>query len=84
MLRGGDENALFHEAGGVTHAGDVTADGLDGEAVQIDAVEDDAASGRSGKHSQGNRRAAMQTNPTAFHCVAECLLLSQKSSCKWW
>jgi len=48
MLGGGYQNALLHEAGGVTDAGDIAAAGLDGKVIKIGAAEHDARVGRSG------------------------------------
>lgn len=42
MFGGGEQDALFHEAGGVADPGDVVAVGFDGEIVKVDAAEDDA------------------------------------------
>src|SRR5580704_2811442 len=49
VLGGGDQHALFHQAGGITDAGDVAADGFDVEAVEIGAAEDDSGAGWSGQ-----------------------------------
>ena len=78
VLGGRDEHAFFHQAGGVADAGHVAADGLDFKAVEIDAAKDDSRSGRSGKYSHGNWRAAVEAYSTAFHGGADCLLLSQR------
>ena len=77
MLRGGDQHALFHEAGGVADAGHVAAGGLDFEAVQVGAAEHDSRSGRSREHAHLNRSAAMEAHAAAFHGRAKCLLLIQ-------
>jgi hypothetical protein len=50
VLGGGDEHALFHEAGGVADAGYVAAGGFDLKAIEIDAAKNDSRSGRSGKN----------------------------------
>jgi hypothetical protein len=51
VFRGGDEDALTHEAGGVADLGDVAADGGDFESVEIGAAEDHA--GARGRGEQG-------------------------------
>ena len=51
MLGGGDENALAHQAGGVGDLGDVAADGLDLEVVEIGAAKDDPGTGGSREKS---------------------------------
>jgi len=42
MLGGRDEDALFHQAGGITHTGDVPADGLNLKTIKVGAAEDNA------------------------------------------
>lgn len=51
MLGGRDEDALAHEAGGVTHAGDIAPTGGDGEVVEVSANEDDASRRRRWKNA---------------------------------
>src|ERR1700728_1557833 len=58
VLRGGDEHALAHEAGGVADFGDVTPDGGNIEAIEVGTAKDDAATGRSGQKLHANGRAA--------------------------
>jgi hypothetical protein len=48
VFGGGEEDALLHEAGGVTDAGDIVAVGFDGEIVEIYAAEDYAGIRGSG------------------------------------
>ena len=48
MLSGREQNALFHQAGGVTHASDVVSLCFDGEIVEINAAENDAGFSRCG------------------------------------
>ena len=74
VLGGGDEHALLHETGGIADAGDVAADGFNLKAIQIDAAKHDSRSGRRGKNSHRNRRAAVESYSTAFHGRAHCLL----------
>jgi len=62
VLRGGDEDALTHEAGGVADLGDVAADGGDFESVEIGAAEDDAGTGRCGEQAHAHRSAAVKAN----------------------
>jgi hypothetical protein len=42
VLRGRDEDATLHEAGGVTHLGDVRAVGFEEEAIEISAAKNNA------------------------------------------
>ena len=74
MLGGGDQHALFLQAGGVAHLGYIASYGLDFIAIQIDATEDDAGSGRRRQDSQSHRRAAVQTHTLALYRGANCLL----------
>src|SRR5207253_2176935 len=46
MLGGGEQNALFHEAGGITNASDVLPLGFNKEIVQVNAAKHDACFGR--------------------------------------
>src|SRR6202021_4031406 len=62
VLRGGDEHALAHEAGGVADFGDVTPDGGNIEAIEVGTAKDDAATGRSGQKLHANGRAAMESD----------------------
>jgi len=48
VLGGGEENALFHEAGGVTHARYVVALRFDGKVIEVHAAKNDAGFGRRG------------------------------------
>jgi len=78
VLGSGDEHALLHQAGGIADAGHVAADCLDLKAIEIDAAEHDAGSGRCRQNAQANGRAAVQANPLALHNRADCLLLAQE------
>ena len=51
MLCRRDEDALAHQAGGVGNFGDIAADGLDLEVVEVGAPEDDAGAGWGGEKS---------------------------------
>ena len=59
MLSSGDEHAFFHQAGGVTHFGDVAAVGFDLIAIEVLTTEDDSCAGWGGQNAQRNARAAM-------------------------
>ena len=62
MLGGGDEDALAHEAGGVTDFGDVAADGGDFESVEVGTAKDDARTGRGGQQAHAHRCTAVKAN----------------------
>jgi len=67
VLGGGDENALFHQAGGIADAGYIATDGLYLKTIQVDAAKDYACGGRGRKNSHADRRTTMQSDSTAFH-----------------
>src|SRR5260370_1134524 len=48
MLRSGEQNALFHEAGGIANASDVLPLRFDMKIVQVNAAKNDAGFGRGG------------------------------------
>src|SRR6202171_3063742 len=48
MLGGGEQNALFHQARGITYASTVVPLGFDGEVIQVDAAKHDACFSRGG------------------------------------
>src|SRR5260370_40671113 len=48
MLGGREQDALFHEAGGITNASDVEPLGFDMEIVQVNAAKNDACFGWGG------------------------------------
>ena len=64
VLRGGDEDALAHEAGGVGDFGDVAAGGRDFKVVEVGTAEDDAGSGGRGDETQYHFSARVQTYAT--------------------
>ena len=78
MLGRGNEHALFHETGGVTHAGYIAADGLDFETIEIGAAKHDARAGGRGQHAHRDRGATVQTDAAALHRSADCLLVGQE------
>ena len=49
MLGGGEQDALLHEAGGITDASHIVAVGFDWEIVEVDAAKDDAGVRGSGE-----------------------------------
>ena len=73
MLSGRDQNALFHQTGGITYAGDVPADGLHLKTVEIDPAEDYAGSSGSGKNAQPHWGTGVQADPVALDDIADCL-----------
>jgi len=48
MFGGGEQNALFHEARGITHASNIVPLGFDREVIQVDAAKHDACLSRAG------------------------------------
>ena len=74
MLRGGDQYALAHEAGGVADLGDVATDGGDFEVVEVGAAKDNAGTGRSRQEAHGNGCAGMQTDSREGERFSERLL----------
>jgi hypothetical protein len=66
VLGGGEQDALFHEAGGVTDAGDVVAVGFNGEIVEVDTAEDDAGIGGSGLKADFGVGARVETDALRF------------------
>ena len=77
MFGGGNQHALFHQAGGIADAGDVAADRLNLESIKIGAAENDSSAGRRRQDAHGNGRAAVQANTTASNGRADCLLVNQ-------
>ena len=73
MLGGGDENALAHEAGGVTDFGDVAADGGDFEVVEVGAAEDHAGSGGCRQETHAHGCAAVEANAGKFNWGGNCV-----------
>jgi hypothetical protein len=67
MLRGGYQDALLHQAGGIADAGYVAAVGLNLEAFQIGPAKHYSRAGRGGKYLQTDRRTAVQPDATASH-----------------
>ena len=80
MLGGGNEHALFHQTGGITHPGYVLAHGLQFKAVQVGAPKDHARSRGRGQDPQLDRRAAMQSRAAAVYRCANCLFVNQMES----
>jgi hypothetical protein len=62
MLGGGEQNALFHEARGITDASDVAPLGFNREVIQVDAAEDDACFGRGGYQTDVAIHTGMETH----------------------
>ena len=77
VLGGRDQDALFHQAGGVADAGDVAAAGFDGEAIEIGAMEDDARAGGSGQDSEVDGSSAVEADSGAGDGGTNCLFASQ-------
>ena len=77
VFGGGNQHALFHQAGGIADTGNVAAVGLDLEVIQIGSSKHNSRSGRGRENLQAYRCAAVQSNATARHGRAESLLLNQ-------
>ena len=73
MFRGGDENALSLQAGGVADSCHVAADSVHFKAVQVNPAEDNARSGWRRDDSESHRSAAMQPNSFALNGRPNCL-----------
>ena len=72
-----NENALPHEARGIAHTGDIAADRLNLEAIQVSAPEHDPGTCGRGQEAEADRGSAMQSDSLAFDSNADCLFLSQ-------
>jgi hypothetical protein len=72
MLGGGEQDALLHKAGGVTHASDIVAVGFDREIVEIDAAEDDAGIWGSGKQAELRMDTRVETHTRGFNGTTNC------------
>ena len=66
---------------GVADAGHVASAGLDREAVEVGAVEDDSRSRGRGQNPQADRGAAVETHSGAGHRGTNCLLMCQRGDC---
>jgi len=62
MLSGGQEDALFHQAGGVADAGDVFPARLDDEIVQVRTSKHDAGIGRCRNQADMAKDSGMETD----------------------
>src|SRR5579862_2454630 len=77
VLSGRNQYTFFHQAGSVTDACDVPADGLDFKIVKVDAAKYNARAGGRGKDSQMYGSAAVQADASALHRRTNCLFVSQ-------
>ena len=67
MLRGGDEDALPHQAGRVADARDMPPTGGDLEILEIGADENDAGGDRRGEDANADRDAAVESDAGRLH-----------------
>jgi hypothetical protein len=74
VLGGGEEDALLHEAGGVTNASDVVAVGFYREIVQIQAAENDASVRRSWLKTEFGVDARVEAHTLGFYGTMNCRL----------
>src|SRR5215472_7683624 len=77
MLGRGNQDALFLQAGCITHTSHVAADGLNFKAIQINAAKDDTGSSRCRQDPEIDRSPAMQPNSTTANRSANCLFKHQ-------
>jgi len=66
VFSGGEEDALLHETGCVTDAGDIVTMGFNGEIIEIDAAEDDAGVGGSGAEAEFGMDAGVEAHTLGF------------------
>ena len=78
VLGGGDQHAFFHQAGGVTHLGDIAPGGLHLEVIEIGAAEDNARTRRGGHDAHVHRDPAVKTDAGTLHRRPDCLFKSQE------
>jgi hypothetical protein len=67
MLRGREQDALLHEAGGVTDAGDVVAVGFDRKIVQVNPTENDTRIRRSWLKTKLGVDAGVEAHTLGFY-----------------
>ena len=77
VLGGRDEHALFHQAGGVADLGDIAADGLDLEAVEVGAAEDDAGSRPEPGGCEAERELRYEDRRRCIRRIADCTFVDQ-------
>src|SRR5580765_488808 len=73
MLCGRNQNALFLQAGGVTNASHVAANGFNLKAIQVATAEDNARSGSGREDPEGDISTAVQPYTFALHWSPNCL-----------
>src|SRR6476646_189868 len=73
MLCGRNQNALFLQAGGVTNASHVAANGFNRKAIQVATAEDNAGSSGGREDPEGHISTAMQPYALALHWSPNCL-----------
>src|SRR4029077_1938911 len=92
MLGGGEQDAFFHQAGGIADAGDVAAVSFNFEIVEIHAAEDDAGVRRRGYEAEAAGNGGVESDSgcvngalyrrLARHRVIRCIYLSFWLHCK--
>jgi hypothetical protein len=73
VFRGGYQDALFLQAGGVTYAGHIAANGFNLKAIEVAAAEDNACSSGGWENPEGHIGTAMQPYTFALHRSPNCL-----------
>src|SRR5579859_1147277 len=66
MLGGGEQHAIFHQAGGVTDARDVAAVGLNFKIVEVNAAKHDACVWRRGNEANVRTNSGMKADAFGF------------------
>ena len=77
MLRGGNEDALLHQACGIAHARHVLSPGLNREALQVRSLKDDAGIRRGGNKSYIDGHAGVKADSCNAYRRGDSLLVSQ-------
>jgi hypothetical protein len=67
MLRGGEQDALLHEAGGIADPGDIVTVGFDREIVEVDSTENDASVRGSRLKPELGADACVETHTLGFY-----------------
>ena len=80
MFGGGNQHALFHQAGGVADPGHVSAHSLQFKPVEISAAKNHARSGGRGQYPQLDGSTAVQSYSAAVDGCADCLFVYQTRS----
>src|SRR6185437_1533668 len=72
MFCGGNQDAFFLQAGSITYAGHVAANGFNFKAFKVTAAENNAGSGGGREYPEGHIGAAVQPYTFALHRSPNC------------